>query len=401
MRWIALGSGAALLLVTGVFFLLRPRTPQPPESPQSLDEVEQYLETLVDYGTPPGISVVVVKQGEVVYSEGFGLADGPTAIPASPETVYHWYSMTKIATAIAIFQLQEQGLLTLDDPVTDHLDFFDVIYPSEGSQPVTVRHLLNHSSGLPDAVPAIIGWIHHADEPPLNQTALIREKLPDYAALRFEPGTQTAYSNVGYMLLGAIIEARSGQSYEDYIRDHILQPLAMTHTDFIHSEAMLAEAAVGSHPTLDIQALLLPFLLPDYRDYVRERGEGRMWFNRFYNDQTPPTGLIGPAPEAARLLLAYLNGGELDGERILSAESVAAMTTASHIAGSDAGLLQGLGWVVSEQGGRLALGHDGGGPGFGAAMRLYPEEGLGIVIMSNDTTIDRKAILDLFARLEW
>lgn len=413
---IALWILFVLVLLIGSFFLLRPKPPRPPESVERVVEIETYLNDLVTFGTPPGISLVVVKNGKMVYSHGFGLADGPNNVPATPDSVYHWWSMTKIPTAIAIIQLQEQGLLNLDDPVVDYLPFFGVTYPAESSQPVTIRHLLSHGSGMPDAIPAIFGWIHHPEDPSVNQTNLIKEKLPDYTKLTFEPGTDTNYTNIGYMVLGAVIEEVSGQDYEDYVLQHILQPLSMDHTNFIYTDAMLSNAAAGSHLSLEFQALLLPFLLEDSESYIRERVNGRIWFNNLYNDQTPPTGLIGPSTDVAQLMLAYLNGGEMNGQRILAEESIAMMTYGSHIFRKGVPLLdyalQGLGWKTSAVQGlgwkisavdskRLFVEHSGGGPGFGCQMRLYPEEGLGIVIMANDTTYDRDIILDLVASLDW
>ena len=413
---IALWILFVLVLLIGSFSLLWPKPPKPPESIERVEDIEAYLNDLVTFGTPPGISLVVVKGGKTVYSHGFGLADGPNNVPANPATVYHWYSVTKIPTAIAILQLQEQGLLDLDDPVVDYLPFFEVTYPSTSSQPVTIRHLLNHSSGMPDAIPAIYGWVHHPEDPSVNQTDLIKGKLPDYAKLTFEPGTDTSYSNVGYMVLGAVIEEVSGQYYEDYVLQHILQPLNMDLTNFTYTDAMLSNAAAGSHLSLEFQALLLPFLLEDSESYIRERVNGRIWFNNLYNDQTPPTGLIGPSTDVAKLMLAYLNGGELNGQRIMTEESVAMMTYESHVSHKGVPLLdharqwigwripaiQGLGWKISAvDSKRLFLEHSGGGPGFGCQMRLYPEEGLGIVIMANDTTYAWDIILDLVASLNW
>jgi len=129
------------------------------------------------------LSLVVVKGEEIVYQKGFGLADGPRNQAATPDTVYNYWSMTKPFTALAILQLYDQGLLDLDAPVTDYLSFFDVGYPSESSETITVRHLLNHSSGLSNNVPEIVGWVHTDGGKDWNQTELLQEKLPDYTKL--------------------------------------------------------------------------------------------------------------------------------------------------------------------------------------------------------------------------
>ena len=228
--------------------ILAPRPPSVPEAMGSSTDLDAYLEDLVQSDSPPSIAVVVLKDGETVYSKAFGMADGPNGISATPDSVYHWYSTTKIVTAIATMQLVDQGLITLDDPVSDHLSFFDPGYPSASSPAVTIADLLNHSSGLQQNVPAVIGWLHLEDEPALDQTEFLRDKLPSYDGLKFEPGTEGVYTNVGYYTLAGVIEQVTGQSYEQYVVEHVLDPLGMTNTRFEYTEAMRANEAVGAQP---------------------------------------------------------------------------------------------------------------------------------------------------------
>ena len=107
--------------------------------------------------------------------------------------------------------------------------------------------------------------------------------------------------------------------------DNILQPLGMRHTGFLYSEEQQAQEAKGSQPLVHLYTPLLPFLL-DTKALIHQRSGNILWLNRVYTDALPPSGLIGPAPDVARLLLAFLHGGELDGARILSPQSVAMMT---------------------------------------------------------------------------
>lgn len=395
----------ALALVLAIIGLvsLWPEPPRPPAQIVTLAELEAHLGQLTRFGGPPGLTLAVVKDGHVVYSRGFGLADGPRRLDATSETVYHWWSMTKIPTAVAVLQLQERGLLSLDDPVAKHLPFFRVRYPSPRSPVVTVRHLLNHSSGLPDVGLGLVRWLHREGDPAVNQTALVERVLPDHATLAFEPGSETSYTNLGYMVLGAVIEKASGRSYEDYVRESVLLPLQMEHTDFVYTEAMRPNEAAGSHPLLDRWTPLLPFLVRHWSAYARETARGHIWFNHIYTDYTPSSGLIGDAPDLGRFMLAYLNGGELDGRRILSAQTVATMTRADRVSSrkpAPGHMKQGLGWVIA-CGDRECVQHSGGGPGFGTAMRLYPREGLGVVVLTNDMTSDTGSILDAAAGVPW
>ena len=405
-----------LVALIGVGYLtLVARPLKPPQAVRNLAELEAYLDDLTGHNadSPPGLSLVVVKNREIVYQKGFGLADGPRNIPATADTVYNQWSMVKPITAVAVLQLHEQGLLDIDDPVADYLPFFEVRYPSEGSETITIRHLLNHSSGLRNNSPEIVGWIHFDGDPEWNQTELIKEKLPDYAELAYEPGSQAVYTNVGYMVLAAVIEAASGQTYQQYMSDHIFKPLGMDQTNWTYTEAMIANEATGSSPSLDFQALLLPLVLEkDKRDaLIREKRDGVLWFNHVYTNQKGPTGPIGPPTDTARFIMAYLNGGELDGQRILSAESVATLTNESHILPGNTPeaaeykdydeMYQGLGWAYVVEGDEFFIAHSGGGPGFAANMRLYPDRDLGMVVLANGTYLPREEIFDLVASLDW
>jgi D-alanyl-D-alanine carboxypeptidase len=391
------------LTIVFVLFSSCSSIPKPPDNIASISEFEDYMNKVVESGTPPGMSLAVIKNDSIIYSKGFGWADEPRGIRASPNTVYHWWSCTKIATAIAILQLQEKGKLSLNDPVVRHLPFFKVDYPSQTSKEITILNLLNHSSGLPDpSAFTFMNWIHHDGEPPVNQTDFIKKVLPDYSMLKFEPGDRAEYSNIGYMVLGAIIEKVTGITYEDYIRQNILQPLGMNHTDFLYMNAMEPDEAGGAHPIFNWMTPLLPFV---GGSYIRELDGGHIWMERVYTDQTPSTALIGSVTDAAILVTAYLNGGVLNGQRILSQESITAMTYEGQIKAKNEDSLnyrrQGIGWQIYRKSGRWVLTHDGGGPGFSTKIQLYPDENLGFVLFTNDATCETWKIINLAATLKW
>jgi CubicO group peptidase (beta-lactamase class C family) len=378
-----------LVFVSVGLYAFAPHAPASPKQVANKTELEAYLNKLVVSGNPPGLSVVVVRDGEVVYNNAFGFADGPRKVKATPDTVYHWWSMTKIPTAVAVMQLQEQGKLTLDNEVTEILPWFEVKYPSGTSPAITVRHLLQHSSGLPDPIPAMIGWVHYTNTA-YDQTEVLKKYMPEFNTLQFEPGTQAVYSNLNYMVLGAVIEAVSGQKYETYITEQILQPLGMSQTSFVYLPAMAEHEAAGTLPVVHMYTPLLPTLL-DPGALVRERDGKLLWLNRFSIEATPSTGLIGSAPDVAKFMMAYLN----DGESILSPESVSTLTDTAPIDG------RGLGWAVGESSGERYIEHMGGGAGFATTMRIYPEAGLGIAILANGTDLDRAGLADLLRTMEY
>lgn len=377
-----------MVLITGIGLAWLLGAPHPPAVPERVADraaLEAYLERLAESGAPPGLSVAVIRDGKTIYAKSFGIADGTTGAPATNDTVYHWYSVTKLVTAAAILRLRDQGRLDLDQPVAEILPFFAVTGPSPEAPIVTIRHLLNHTSGVPDPVPDIIGWIHREDVTP-DQTALVKKHLPRFSELDFAPGTDRAYSNLGYMVLGAIIEAVTGERFESHVLG-LFRPLGLARSDFLYTPELARTEAAGSHPVVHFFTPLLPFLTD--MDMVFKRRIGRFyWLHRIYVDATPPTGLLGPVSDLARLAPPLMEAGPL-----LSEKSLALMIP-------PAGQVP-LGWAEFDQGTRPWLQHRGGGPGFAANLRIYPKEKLGIAILSNSTVLDAEALADLLAGMNW
>jgi CubicO group peptidase (beta-lactamase class C family) len=371
--------------------LFGPKPPKPPQQASNIAELEAYVNQLVEMSRPPGLSLVVIKDGEMVYNKSFGLADGPNRIPVTPDTIYHWGSMTKPTTATAIIQLQERGELSIDDPVTKYLPDFNVQYPSDGSEQITIRHLLNHSSGLGDPGD-ILEFVHEEGGPFPNQVELIQRLLVGNNKLKFEPGTNAAYTNLGYAVLGAVVETIAGLPHREYAIENIFRPLKMERTNYVYSEEVSQLAAVGSQPNGDLTSVMLPLMNVDSKVWTRETDNGRMWFKHGNADFTGAAGVRSPTIDAARFAMAFLNSGELDGARILSPESVAMMFNEGHVkpkGGQTASLYKGvihsLGWMIWPDGDRLRIMHPGSVPmGFSATMHLYPEERLGIIIHGNE-----------------
>ncbi|NIN96658.1 MAG: serine hydrolase, partial [Anaerolineae bacterium] len=166
--------------------------------PATVEEFETYVNSLV--GTrPPGLSMVIATGEDVLYEQGFGMADGPRGIPATPDTVYQWASVNKTVTAAAIMQLREQGLIDLDAPVSDYLDYFPAEYP------ITVRHLLTHSSGLPEPPDYILVNLRLQGQPLPDYDSYDREYYEGVPNLTSEPGSQSAYNNPPYVTLGQVV----------------------------------------------------------------------------------------------------------------------------------------------------------------------------------------------------
>ncbi|MBN2501760.1 MAG: beta-lactamase family protein [Anaerolineales bacterium] len=409
MMIVVLALVSILLLLGGYIFIKRPvflKAPKAPEKVNSLAEYEAHIDELIAFGDPPGMSLVVLKDGEIVHSKGYGYADAPNQISAAPEHVYHFWSFTKIVTATAIMQLVESGQIDLHAPVRDYLPEFEFSYPSTDSEVVTTYHLLTHSAGMGDAGAEMLGWVHYEGDAHYNQTEFLTSVWPKFQELAYEPGSGGYYSNIDYMMLSAVIEAVSGQSYESYVVENILQPLGMEGSGFEYTPEMAEFAAVGSHPD-DLMAWVAHYSL-DMDRAVREKADGRYWFNPLYSHQTGPTGLITSPLELTRFLQMLLNGGELDDVRILSEESVAMMNTPQveivkgPASGDDAAF--GLGWAIEEENGRLVLTHSGSGMAYAVFVRVYPEENLAVVLAGNSTYLGHDygySLTRLAGSLDW
>ena len=306
--------------------------------------------------------------------------------------------MTKLVTATAVMQLAERGLLGLEDPIAKHYAPFASLRPAERAERATVRHLLNHSAGLANPIP--IKWVHFADQPAPDSHAFLRGLLAKHPKLRFRPGAKASYSNLGFLVLGEIIESASGRPYREYIRENILEPLDMQHTDFVYTDEMGILAATGYQQRRSAMTFLMKLMLLPRG--VMDGTEGEfVAFNRFYVDDAAYGGLVGSVMDAARFVQAHLAGGELDGRRILSPASAVHMRDIDTPGGK---YDLGLGWFRPHSARGYEppfVEHLGGGGGSWNCMRVYPDTLLGVVVMGNVTSYDHETIARTLAEHWW
>ena len=328
--------------------------------------------------------MAVVKPAGRIWSGGFGLADIETPSPADADTVYLWFSMTKLVTATAVLQLADRVKLDLDSPVTSLVPEFP---RRGGGRRVTIRHLLSHSSGLANPIP--IRWVRLAEAPAEDLHAFTARLLEKHSRLRAAPGTRASYANLGYLVLGEVIQAASGAPYTEYVRAHILEPLGMTTTDFVYGQDMVQHAATGYHPRFNVSTPLLRLMTPAG---IFDHRVGHFWaLSRFCVRGAPYGGLIGSVADAARFLALHLDPRAHPG--VLSEKAVLAMqeTTAR-----GRKLDVGLGWFrrhSDPQNAGYYWEHRGGGGGFFNTMRIYPELKLGVVAMGNATNWDHLRLI--------
>jgi CubicO group peptidase (beta-lactamase class C family) len=337
------------------------------------DDLTQALGERLAEVAAPGAAAALVGEGRVIWQGAHGIARPSSERPVDERTAFLWFSMTKIATATAVMQLVESNALELEAPAREHLAL-DSLDPR-----ITVRQLLNHSSGI--ANPPPLRWIHPASEPGPDPSEMLARLLDKYGKPKFEPGERSAYTNIGFLVLGELISEVSGRPYKEYVVERVMKPIGALSTGFTSEVAGPENAAEGTHPRRDPFLPLARLLVPRWV-IGPPKGRWRL-FNSFYLDGSAYGGLVGPVGDAALLAAAHLGEGAVGGARILNPESTAEM---QRIATPGKKFDLGLGWFRRHRDSKRGLTHVehlGGGAAYGAVMRLYPDLGIGLVAMAN------------------
>jgi CubicO group peptidase (beta-lactamase class C family) len=323
------------------------------------DAIDRHLEAQLKELNLPGVSLVIVEGDQIVHQKSFGIAS-PDGKSPTPQTPYVIASLTKSFTAAAVMQLVEAGKVDLDAPLQRYLPWFRVADPQASTQ-ITVRHLLNQSSGFSQTA----GWIclQDFDNSPDASERQARA-LATYRLTR-PVGSEFEYSNVNYNLLGLLIEATSGESYADYIQKHIFTPLDMRHS--YTSKAAARQNGLGSGYQLWFG---FPLAVPDLPVPAGSLASGQ---------------LISSSEDIGHYLIAQLNGGRYGNKQILSPASIAEMHRPAVKAG-DMGIEigdYGMGWFIEKSGQGTRIWHNGTAPDYYAYMALLPEQGRALAILVN------------------
>lgn len=301
----------------------------------------------------PGISLTLVSSDVVLWSEGFGYADRAKRRPAGPNTVYRGGSLAKPITAMAVMQLAERGELDIDQPLNGYLTEFSIRSRFDTvAKPITVRSVLNHHGGLPTDLNKGM-WSSQ------SYTQVVVEIQDEYAA--FPPDLVFSYSNVGYTLLGHMVERVSRQSYPEYVQRHILGPLGME------------DSGMGQ----------LPSFTPNMAKGYRNGQEAEFLPIR----DLPAYGLNTSTADMGRLLRAILAGGSLDDARVIGKETLEEMFESQNRNISlDLDIVNGLGWFLEQDsiaGAGAVIRHGGTTLSYGGEVIILPDKGLAVVVLAN------------------
>jgi CubicO group peptidase (beta-lactamase class C family) len=315
-----------------------------PSAPSS-KQIVAALQPFVDSHSLAGAVVIVADRDRVLSIDTVGFSDVAARKPMRPDTLFWIASQSKSITAAALMILVDEGKVKLDDPVGKYLPEFNQqwsavehdgehILLKKPKRPVTVRHLLNHTSGMP--------FSSLLEQPTLDMLRL-RDTTRSYALtpLQSDPGVRFAYSNAGINTAGCIIEVVSGMPYEEFLRQRLCQPLGMKDTTFGPNEEQLARLAKSYKPN-------------SAKDGLEETTIAQLRYplSDPKRQPMPAGGLFSTAADVARFCQMVLNGGEFQGKRILSEAAVREMTK------KQTGELKesyGLGWFTGD----ATFGHGG------------------------------------------
>lgn len=315
-----------------------------------------------------GSGLMIVRGDSVLGRAAYGLADVASGRAVDSNTIYHWASITKTFTAIAIMQLRDRGLLSLDDPIVKYVPELREVHDTFGSiDEITIRHLLSHSAGFRNGT-----WPWGGDKPwhpfePTRWSQLVA--MMPYTEILFKPGTRFSYSNPGFIYLGRVIEQLSGDDYEVYMEKNVLRPLGMNHSYFDRT----------------------PYHLLRYRSNNYTVTNGQLIANGLDFDTgitVSNGGLNAPLTDMAKYLkfLVGAPGISEDAKNVLARSSIEEMwrPVLPNIQGDGqpSGSV-GLACFITEVNGKRIIGHTGSQASFLSFFYLNPETRSAIIAVFN------------------
>jgi CubicO group peptidase (beta-lactamase class C family) len=386
---VALTRRELLALSGGLLMSLPSGRRRPTPDPRDLrDEIERLL---AETGGP-GIACAIVAPGRTLWSDGFGLADRERRLPMRADTLLNVASVSKTVTATAVLQLWEEHRFRLEDDVAGHLSF-PIRNPRFPDLPITFEQLLTHRSSIRDGPGYVASYA--CGDPTLSLKDWLEAyftpggRYQDSAANWHDwaPGTahppseEAAYSNVGYGVLGHLVEALAGQPFEAFCRARIFRPLGMGATGWFLREVDVARHAtpytrVPTSLTPELRGLLSA-LAPTGAP-ADAPAPGALAARCLYSFPNYPDGsLRTSANDLARFLAAYLAQGRADGGRILEEATIDTMLSGQHFGQH----LCWHRWKLPD--GRTLIGHSGGDPGVSTYLGFDPSSRIGVVSLRN------------------
>src|SRR5512146_176910 len=347
MRAICVGVAACLLSIAA--------GGQQPANPR-LDAAYKLIDTFVARQMKaeqiPGLALALTDRKGLLRLTTYGYSAVQAKTPVAADTRFEIGSISKSFTAISLLQLHEQGKFAPHQPITRYLPWFTI---HSKYRPITGHDVMTHTAGLPrdrDDVPSS-----------LYQAAGVRERWTGY-----EPGKYFAYSNIGYQIMGYVLEEITGKPYAETVRTHILEPLGMTHSDAVFTNDTYKRLAMGYMPLYDDRPYdpAQPLIPATWQEYAA--GDG---------------SVVSTAPDLAAYLRMLLNHGLGPGGRIISEESWKLLTQKAVKVPEEENTYYGYGIFSHEVEGHRYIGHSGGMIGYSSRIEGDLDSGLGVVALEN------------------
>jgi CubicO group peptidase (beta-lactamase class C family) len=322
------------------------------------------LQEIVHAHELPGLAIGIVTGNQIVYARGFGVENIKTQEPVTARSIFHMASISKPFVATGLIQLVERDLVNLAAPVTTYLPYFSLDDPRAGD--ITIQQMLSHISGMPDVED------YEWEKPQYDEGSLERYvRSLSSEQLLSNPGEKYAYSNMAFECLGDVIAKVSGMSFDDYIKQHILNPAGMSESTFLKP-----------------QHLPKGWASPHVR-FLNNLAWNGYPYNRMHG---PSSTLHSNAIEMCQWAITNLNRGIFQQERILNTAAYDLLWKPR--ADVEEGVQVGLSWFIRKYRGEKMISHSGGDTGFRSHLALLPEKEAAVVVMCNLIPAPIKEIAD-------
>jgi len=330
---------------------------------EALAGFDEFVTAALQAWNVPGLAIAVVKDGEVVYLKGFGYRDVERKLPVTPQTLFAIGSCSKAFTTFVLGTLVEEGKLEWERPVRDYIPWLKLHDPS-ATERITPRDLVTHRSGLPrhDAV-----WYNNLE---ITREELVRRLayLEPNADLR----AKWQYNNLMFLTAGFLVETVTGKTWEEAVRQRIFEPLGMDRSNFSVFDSQKSDDFAQPYREKDDKLELIPF--------------------RPITNMGPAGSINSSVEDMAQWLKVQAGGGKLDGKTVIGTATLADIQTPHMAMGQPAERPEisagayGLGWMIDIYRGHKRVHHGGGIDGFISQVHVYPQAGLGIVVLTNSET---------------
>ena len=347
----------------------------------SNQKVNSFFEEMISNSDTPGVQYIILNADSIIFEFNGGLSNLEKKTRLSASTTFTAFSLAKTFTALAILQLEEEGKLNIDDVAQEYLEFLP--YKTNFS----IRQLLNHTSGLQNPIP--LKWIHLLQEHEnFDYKKFVINIVNENDKLASKPGAKHSYSNIGYLLLGEIIEKVSGEDYRSYIINNIIKKLSLSNDAYLGF--VIPDNLNHAHGYLKKWGFLnfvLNFMF-DKSKYIEGTYNGWNQFKYFYMNGYPFGGLIGNARGFAKYLQALLKDNQLI---TISSKSKLFETQKTN---NGKIIDRCLSWLKGKLGEDIYYSHSGGAVGYYCEIRIYLERKIASVVMLNRTGVSAERFLD-------